>query len=126
MPSWRNLSEPDLNALAAFVLTLHKPANAMRTTPESSDRGRALFLQNCSPCHGLLGDGKSAIAATLTPPPANFHLKQPDFDHVMQVLQDGIPGTAMPTWRDQLSESDRAALAGFVRSLYAPTKLDKR
>jgi len=35
------------------------------------------------------------------------------------VLREGIPGIAMPPWKkDQLSEPDRAALAGYVRSLY--------
>jgi hypothetical protein len=28
----------------------------------------------------------------------------------------------MPVWKDQLSESDRAAVAGFVRSFYEAAK----
>jgi mono/diheme cytochrome c family protein len=35
---------------------------------------------------------------------------------------DGIPGTTMPAWKDQLSESENAALAGNVRSLYEVPK----
>jgi mono/diheme cytochrome c family protein len=43
---------------------------------------------------------------------------QPDADLILQLLRDGIPGTAMPSWKEQLPESDRAAIADFVRSLY--------
>jgi cytochrome c oxidase cbb3-type subunit 2/cytochrome c oxidase cbb3-type subunit I/II len=41
----------------------------------------------------------------------------------LKVLRDGIPGTAMPSWKDQISESDREALAAFVRSLYESTEV---
>ena len=43
---------------------------------------------------------------------------QPDFDYIRKVLRDGIPGTSMPVWKDQLSESDNAAVAAYVRSRY--------
>jgi len=33
-------------------------------------------------------------------------------------LENGVPGTAMPPWKDQLSEDERHALVEFVRSLY--------
>jgi mono/diheme cytochrome c family protein len=115
-----------LNALAAYVQTLHSSANPDMTTPETLARGKTLFAQNCAVCHGVLGDGKSAIAATLSPAPASFKWVQPDLGQVLQVLQDGIPGAAMPTWKDLLSESDRKAVAGFVRSLYEPSKLNGR
>src|ERR1019366_5457802 len=122
MPSWRNLPLSDLNGLATYVQTLHPSVSPNNAAPEVSGRGRTLFSQACAPCHGVLGDGKSATAATLAPAPTNLKLEQPDSDYVLRVLRDGIPGTAMPVWKDQISESDRVALAGFVRSLYEPNK----
>ena len=118
MPSWRTLPQGDLTALAAYVETLHQPAKGDQISPEALKHGNQIFLQNCAPCHGVLGDGKGAAAATLIPEPANFKLKQPDFDYILQVLSDGIPGTAMPAWKNQISESDRRALADFLRSLF--------
>ena len=47
---------------------------------------------------------------------------QPDLEYIRKVLRDGVPGTAMPVWKDQLSESDSAALAGYVRSFYEDPK----
>jgi mono/diheme cytochrome c family protein len=35
-------------------------------------RGRATYLQNCAPCHGLIGEGDGPMARALTTPPANL------------------------------------------------------
>ncbi len=118
MPSWRGLPQPDLAALAAYVQSLHPPSGPDRASPKVLEQGSKLFVQNCAPCHGISGDGKGTAAANLLPEPANFKLKQPDSDYLLQVLSDGIPGTAMPAWKNQISESDRRALAGYVRSLF--------
>ena len=119
MPSWRALPQDDLTALAAYVQTLHQPAKVAPVSPEALQHGNQIFLQNCAPCHGVSGDGKGAAATALIPEPASFKLKQPDFDYILQVLSDGIAGTAMPAWKNQISESDRRALADFVRSCFA-------
>jgi cytochrome c oxidase cbb3-type subunit 2/cytochrome c oxidase cbb3-type subunit I/II len=118
MPSWRALPQSDLTALAAYVQTLHQPSRPETVSAEALKLGSQVFLQNCAPCHGAAGDGKGASATSLIPEPANFKLKQPDFDYILQVVSDGIPGTAMPAWKKQISEPDRRAVADFVRSLY--------
>lgn len=118
MPSWRRLPLHDLSALAAYVKSLHSTSESTNLTPDSLAHGSALFLKNCVPCHGSSGDGKGPASVTLSPPPANFRQIQPDADYIQKVLREGIPGTGMPVWAGQLSESDRVALAGYVRSLY--------
>jgi mono/diheme cytochrome c family protein len=122
MPSWRSLPLRDLGALTAYVQSLHQTTDSNTVAPESLAHGKALYEKNCLPCHGSTGDGKGPAGATLTPPPSNFKAIQPDFDYIQRVLRDGIPGASMPVWRDQLSESDRAAVAGYVRSLYESPK----
>jgi cytochrome c oxidase cbb3-type subunit 2/cytochrome c oxidase cbb3-type subunit I/II len=118
MPSWRALPQSDLTALAAYVQTLHQPSRPETVSAKALKLGSQVFLQNCAPCHGAAGDGKGASATSLIPEPANFKLKQPDFDYILQVVSDGIPGTAMPAWKKQISKPDRRAVADFVRSLY--------
>jgi cytochrome c oxidase cbb3-type subunit 2/cytochrome c oxidase cbb3-type subunit I/II len=118
MPSWRGLAQNDLSALAAYVQSLHPPAEKEEISADSLQHGKPIFLQNCAPCHGETGDGKGPAAATLMPEPANFKLKQPDYDYILQVLNEGIPGTGMPAWNQQISEPDRRALADFLRSLF--------
>jgi mono/diheme cytochrome c family protein len=126
MPSWRGLSQLDRAALAAYVQALHPPAKPERRSPQSVEQGAKVFMQNCAPCHGEAGDGNGANAANLFPRPANFKLKQPDSDYLLQVLNHGIPGTAMPTWKDQITELDRRALADFVRSLFKSGRSSER
>lgn len=121
MPSWRGLSVEDLAALVEFVETLHPLMDSDHTADETLQHGKQLFLHNCVPCHGAAADGNGVNAAALLPPPANFKRKQPDPNYILEVLQNGIPGTAMPSWREQLSEADRRALAGYVRSLFDGT-----
>ncbi|HEU0038150.1 MAG TPA: c-type cytochrome [Verrucomicrobiae bacterium] len=118
MPSWRTLPLRDLSAVAAYVQSLHSGTDSSTVAPESLARGSALYLKNCLPCHGSTGDGKGPAATTLAPPPSNFKMIQPDFDYIRKVLRDGILGTSMPVWKDQLSESDNAAVAAYARSLY--------
>ena len=47
-------------------------------------------------------------------------LKKPTQERVWDVLESGVPGTAMPPWRSQLNADERHALVEFVRSLYGP------
>ena len=126
MPSWRDLAANDLNSLVTYVQSLH-PANGRNiASAENSARGKFLFAQVCAACHGPLGDGKSATAATLTPPPTNLTREQPDAAYVMQVMRDGVPGTTMPAMQNQFSEPDRAALANYVRLFFIqPKSTDK-
>ena len=118
MPSWRSLPLRDLSAVATYVQSLHSNTNFSTVVPESLASGSALYEKNCLACHGSIGDGKGPAAASLAPPPSNFKTMQPDFDYVLKVLRDGIPGTSMPVWKDQFSVSDSAAVAGYVRSFY--------
>ena len=118
MPSWRKSPLRDLSAVAAYVQSFHSTTNSSTIVPESLARGKALYEKNCLACHGSTGDGKGPAATTLAPPPSNFKTIQPDFNYVLKVLRDGIPGTSMPVWKDQLSESDNAAVAAYVRSLH--------
>lgn len=118
MPSWRSLPLSDLSALTAYLQSSHPITDSSIVAPKSPEDGKGLYEKNCLLCHGSSGDGKGPAGATLAPPPSNFKMIQPDLDYIERVLSDGIPGTAMPVWKDQLSESNRTAVARYVRSLY--------
>jgi cbb3-type cytochrome c oxidase subunit III len=118
MPSWRSLPKSDLIGLVSYVQSLHPIVPPEPAAPESLARGRTLFLQLCASCHGVQGDAKSPAALALAPAPTNFRLEQPDASYVLKVLDEGISGTAMPSWKKQLSESDCLALASFVSTFY--------
>jgi mono/diheme cytochrome c family protein len=119
MPPWRQLPAEDLRTLIAYVQSLRVPdAPSPSHAIAGVDQGKALFAANCASCHGDRGSGDGTTAGAVVPPPTNFGLKEPTRRRALEVLEKGIPGTAMPPWKTQLDEAQRQALAEFVRSLY--------
>src|ERR1700730_4435539 len=119
MPPWRQLPTADLRALVAYIESLHV-ASAPPSTQVSTSLGQAksLFAAACASCHGDTGAGNGPAAGVLAPSPTNFHLKKPTEERAWEVLENGVPGTAMAAWQSQLSADQRHALVIFVRSLY--------
>ncbi|MCU0694979.1 MAG: c-type cytochrome [Myxococcaceae bacterium] len=79
-------------------------------------RGKALFAERCAVCHGETGAGDGTVAASLSPPPADFTRARFSTDRLLHVLREGVPGTAMPA-QPGLAPADRAALIAWVQSL---------
>lgn len=89
--------------------------------PASSERGRVLFEENCTSCHGESADGKGSNATDLDPPPADFtdpgfmRAETPyDFFHILTV---GKARSAMPAWGEALSVQDRWDLVSYLWSV---------
>jgi cbb3-type cytochrome oxidase cytochrome c subunit/cytochrome c2 len=120
MPAWREYSARDLRDLVAFIQQPPRIADG-EATLAAADRTQAqsLFSEHCASCHGEQGDGRGPAADALAPAPTNFHLEQPTRARAIDVLEHGVPGTAMPSWAGSLSDSDRRLLSGYVRSLFA-------
>jgi cytochrome c oxidase cbb3-type subunit I/II len=119
MPPWRQLPTEDLRALIAYIQSVNAPGATPRIQ-EAAGLGKALFAATCASCHGVTGEGNGPAAGALAPAPTNFHLKKPTEERAWDVLENGVPGTAMPPWRNQFSADERRALVEFVRSLYDP------
>src|SRR6266566_153664 len=127
MPPWRQLPTEDLQALVGYIQSLHPPSGAPPTQEGTSlNDGESLFVANCASCHGDTGAGNGPAAGALAPPPTNFRLKKPTQERAWDVLENGVPGTAMPPWRSQLSADQRRVLVEFVRSLYGPPQENSR
>jgi high-affinity iron transporter len=82
--------------------------------------GRALYQQACAACHGTAGRGDGPVAATLNPPPSDFHdqarMSTVAPFHAFNTIRLGLQGTAMPSF-SSLSEDESWALAFYVVSL---------
>src|SRR5438445_552532 len=119
MPPRRQMPTEDLRALVAYIHSLHVPGAAPSTQEATSlNEGKPLFAANCASCHGDTVAGNGPATGALAPSPTNFHLKKPTQERAWDVLENGVPGTAMPPWRSQLNADERRALVEFVRSLY--------
>lgn len=95
-----------------------------------NDRPRAkhgLYRRHCAHCHGVTGDGAGPTALFLNPyprdyRPAIFKFKSteraalPTIDDLGRVLRQGIPGTAMPSFK-LLPADEINALVEYVKYL---------
>jgi mono/diheme cytochrome c family protein len=88
---------------------------------------RGLFRQHCAHCHGVTGDGAGPTAAFLTPYPRDYRQgvfkfksternSKPTTDDLKRILQEGIPGTAMPSFL-LLPNDEIEALVEYVKYL---------
>ena len=91
-------------------------------TPTLVNRGRKLFQELCSGCHGVKGDAFGLAKPFLRPPAEDLTSVNPTPSYVFKVLHLGIPGSAMPHFR-QYPEEDLWALAFYVGKLYKPPTL---
>ena len=125
MAGWSNILAPeDITALVSLVQrwdeiplgTIPAPDVPIPVTEESLAWGSQLFAANCSRCHGPEGQG--------TPRAPSLNVKSFLTDTSDQAMQQiitlGIPGTAMPTWGDRMTDSDIQAIVGFIRQ-WEPT-----
>jgi mono/diheme cytochrome c family protein len=96
-------------------------ANPTPDTPETAAAGRATYERLCVVCHGVRGAGDGPAAFTMNPRPLDLNVHVPlhaPGEH-FHWISEGIPGTAMPPWRNQLSETERWQLVRYLYTLAA-------
>ena len=83
-------------------------------TPAAEQSGARLFRENCVQCHGA--PGLAATVQGLSPAPPNLLLggRRNDPAEVFSKIKNGMPGTAMPAWGDQIPDQSIWALAAFL------------
>lgn len=97
--------------------------NPLPRTRETVDKGRTVYESNCASCHGATGAGDGVAARNLSPPPANLiwlsqmPIAQWDSFMFWTVSEGGAQfGTAMPTFKGQLSKNDIWAVIAYVQA----------
>jgi len=82
--------------------------------------GKDIFGANCAMCHGSDGWGRGESGHTLQPPPANFNEPRRLYNrseaNLYAVLREGIYGSAMPPWKDKLTEAEIRHVVAYIRS----------
>jgi mono/diheme cytochrome c family protein len=96
------------------------------TSPNPADdasigRGQELYHLHCASCHGEGGLGDGPAGASLDPPPSPIaHTSQMlSDDYLFWRLSEGGVSfqTAMPAWKDILTEEQRWDVLHYVRAL---------
>jgi mono/diheme cytochrome c family protein len=82
------------------------------------DKGAALYMSNCSACHGVTGDGRGPRAYFINPKPRNFlhtssraMLNRPA---LYESVAKGKLRTEMPAWETVLDPQQMADVSEFV------------
>jgi DMSO reductase family type II enzyme heme b subunit len=97
------------------------------TARADTDAGQAVYTRWCASCHGEKGDGKGPAAPFLMPKPRDFTFGvykykstvgngPPSDQDLLRTITDGMPGTAMPGWKDVLGEADRRNVIAFIKT----------
>jgi mono/diheme cytochrome c family protein len=92
-------------------------ANPRQANEESLVKGKQIFTDYCSPCHGNAGDGNGEEAPNLAIKPANLREiagKKSDRYIFMQV---SLGRDGMPMWSEELSTEDRWDIVNYVQSM---------
>jgi cytochrome c oxidase cbb3-type subunit 2/cytochrome c oxidase cbb3-type subunit I/II len=118
MPPWNRLGSADLQAVAAYVRKIGAGGRDEGAKNSVIEQGRDLYRQKCTACHGVDGRADGPASAALAPSPANFHEVHPAREYALRVLKNGLPGTAMPPWEAQMTDTERNAVIAYVESLY--------
>ena len=111
-----------LFAALAFLLTANPTA-----AQDTAHPGKPVYDKWCSGCHGADGKGQGSAADYMLPRPRDFTLglyqirttasgELPTDADLLRVIDEGMPGTAMPGWREQLTQDERNNLVAYVKT----------
>jgi len=87
-----------------------------------SATGKAVYIANCSGCHGADGRGHTEGGEALRPVAFDLADFRPSSEDVWRAIVNGVPGTAMPAWSD-LPSDQLEAVTGYAISLAKTTPL---
>ncbi len=97
----------------------------------AEEKGKILYDQSCSTCHGEKGDGKGPAADFVFPKPRDFTKGtykfkstgsgEPALDSdIIRTIREGNPGTSMPAWK-RFSDDEVKALTVYLKQFSADT-----
>jgi mono/diheme cytochrome c family protein len=98
--------------LLVGCLAFASAASAQAARPTTNRPAQELYVQNCQMCH--MPDGNAAIKQMNFADGEWIHgttIKQ-----MVKVVTDGVPATAMMSFKDRLSDQEILALVKFVRA----------
>jgi mono/diheme cytochrome c family protein len=96
-----------------------KLKSPVANTKKSIARGRVIFMQNCTSCHGENGKAEGSLVADATDLTSPQLYKSGSSEgEIFHSIRDGA-GDQMPAFKSQLdSETDIWNLVNFIRSLW--------
>jgi len=103
-----------LVVVLALVSVSHFSSAAAQS---DDDLGESVYRYYCYQCHGYSGNGRTQAGAYLEPPPRDFTAassRNLTVASMMNAINLGRPGTAMPAFDDVLDDAEIEAVAGYI------------
>src|SRR2546427_11806765 len=115
-------------ALLALLLLSAYPS--IRLSAQDTTAGKRVYVKWCAGCHGDTGAGDGPAASHMLPRPRDFtgaiykirttaSGQLPTDQDVLRSIDEGLPGTAMPAWKDRLSERERRDVLAYLKTFSA-------
>jgi len=98
--------------------------------PQDTTAGRAVYEKWCAGCHSETGAGDGPAAPYMLPRPRDFtgaifkirttaSGQLPSDADFMRAIDLGLPGTAMPGWKDRLTDRERRDVMAYIKTYSA-------
>ncbi len=98
--------------------------------PADAPLGQKVYAQRCAYCHGPDGKGNGMAAPSMIPRPRDFTLGQyeykttrvgepPSDADLFKTVSEGLHASAMPYWKDILSDEEIRAVVQYIKN-FAP------
>ncbi len=125
-------TEPQLRAVIGFLMVqgvpdfpYYEPWTSEEFGKASADRGKVLYKEYCSQCHGPTGKGDGPAAATLNPKPAihaNMAFDKLPIDYLYTVINNGGmavgKSTNMPYWGLTIGQQGVADVIAYLKETF--------
>ena len=99
--------------------------NPVPPDERSLANGARVYAENCEACHGETGRGDGPAGLRLVPRPADLRQHAVPGVHTDGALffwvSYGYPGSAMPAFKDTLTEQERWDVINYIRSTFGTT-----
>jgi mono/diheme cytochrome c family protein len=84
--------------------------------------GQQAYTTYCEACHGESGRGDGPAGLRLVPRPADLRIHTAPGVHsdgeMLYWVSYGFPGSAMPAWKDTLTEEQRWDVINYIRATF--------
>jgi len=91
-------------------------------TDKVTRKGADIYRHYCSVCHGDRGDGQSRARRSFATPPRNYTTAKAAQDltrkRMINSVTNGRPGTAMISWKTELTAVEIAAVVDYIRTTF--------
>lgn len=125
-------TDPQVRALIGYLMTqgvkdfqYYEPWTSAEFDKASVSRGKVLYKEYCSQCHGLTGKGDGPAASGLEPKPAihaNIPFDQLPMEYLYNVINHGGPAVGkssnMPYWNLTLGQQGVADVIAYLKATF--------